>query len=99
MWPGATDRRRGRYGGDVSPFILMKLLYEAFVYIGQLEFTPYVTIFFLGLNIYYHVFPNSTCMGYYMASIESNCLHPAKIAKYYFTGKNADDNILIKRYR
>lgn len=94
MFPGVADRRRGRYGGDVSPFILMKLLYEAFVYIGRLGFVPYVTIFFLGLNIYYHVFPNSTCMGYYMAHIESNCLHPAKIAQYYFTGKNADDSIL-----
>jgi len=94
MWPGALDRRRGRYGGNIDSFILMKLLYEAYSYITRLEFTPYVTIFFLFLNVYYHVFPNATCMGYYMGDITKNCLCPENIATYYLTGRNTDDNLL-----
>lgn len=99
MWSVPDRRRGGRYGGDASPFILMRLVYEAFLFIGKLEFTPYVTMFFMGLNIYYHVFPNSTCMGYDMYSVDSNCLHPAKIVNYYLTGKNSDNNTLYGMWR
>lgn len=80
------DERRRR---DRQPsFFLISMLIQI---VGQLEKVPNkppITIFLLFVNIYVHIAPYVSFMGYDLTDISGNCLNPQKIVSSFFNRKN-----------
>lgn len=61
-----------------SPLII-SLLTQLYTTINQSDYKPPITIGFIILNIFVHISPNPTILGYDLSNIYQNCIQPHKV--------------------
>ena len=79
-----NQRRRDRQ----PSFFLISMLVQIASQLEKLPNKPPITIFLLFVNIYIHIAPYVTFMGYDLTDIGGNCLHPQKIISSFFNRRN-----------